>query len=703
MPEPFKSIIPTGGDFPLTPGGAWPEPAPPKTPDTVIAPNSEGVWAPADLKKAIDLQYPSTVHVTHAQTAAPLELPADQAEKAFKDGTATVDSAGIYHVREAGGAVKAVKGADLPTYLEKDAHLLTPADFRAQQLKQEAGSATGFLKTAVQGLGRGLLGGASDTWKTEKEAQEAQNLKEEHPILSGLSEAGGVLAQQALLPGGGLAGAAEEGGSFLARAAGVGGEGAGFLSRAASKALPQALRAGAEGAAIGHAEAISDEALGGGPLTAEKYLATVGSNVLWGAGLGVAGALGSEALSTGGRAVKNAAITKLKGLVGGIEEKFGQPSASLLDGVAEKAFGTKIEGVGKDFLDSTKNPVAGAAARDNVRAAAAADLLDSLGKVQSQVGDLDRAAPVKINVEQVERTPAEINDYVAAHITDKDVQAFINNSSKGIPDSIRYKSVASSASTAANAARTAARETYDAAKAVYDKKVTDEEIKDFVTHVTSPNGHDLDTIHEVHQAVNDYLAATRNLAQELKLPHVASAAEQASKQLESAATKVAKANQVETMLQANAAGNPMMHKAIRSSIESAEPTKDFTKYAIKSGAHAVGAAAGFHFAGGLGGVVGFNAGHDLAKIVDLAILQDGFAKFDKKIAKAVTNFFKRVNDLDTSSTPGVRTGTVGKAAGSLNRNRKIAEQQSTREVYERNANAVQSMVDRSGYVGAAGT
>ena len=176
MPEPFKSIIPTGGDFPTTPGGVWPAPAPPPVPNTVIAPDASGVWAPDDLKKALDLQYPSTVHVTHAQTSAPLDLPADQAEKAYREGAVTVDTRGIYHVKGSDGKVAIVQGGDLGRALDADpnARLVTPAEARLAQLKEQASSAGGFLKTAVQGFGRGILGGASDTWKTEQEAQEAR-------------------------------------------------------------------------------------------------------------------------------------------------------------------------------------------------------------------------------------------------------------------------------------------------------------------------------------------------------------------------------------------------------------------------------------------------------------------------------------------------------------------------------------------------
>ena len=256
-----------------------------------------GVWSPEALKEALDAEFPSTVKAVHAQTGQVLDLAPDVAEKAYKEGTITVGAGDTYHVRLGDGTVQEVRGKQLSDLLNADPanHLASQRDLRDQQLLHPAKSDT--AQTIAEGVGRGFSGGLTDTGQTAEQTEETRARKENHGLLSGLSEAGGVLLGAGLTGGGSLV---DEAGAGLAARLGAS-EGGGLLARAAAKAIPQALRAGTEGAAIGHAEAVSEEALGGGPITAEKYLASVGGNALWGAALGAGGGVTSELLGTRGQ------------------------------------------------------------------------------------------------------------------------------------------------------------------------------------------------------------------------------------------------------------------------------------------------------------------------------------------------------------------------------------------------------------------
>lgn len=271
-------------------------------------------------------KFPTTVKAFVGNRA--IELPPDQAQKALDAGTIKVPANQDLHVRLADGSFKVIPADQFNQHRADGATLVSAHDHHLADLgeKYDTGVGSGLLATALGGV-RGLStvpGGGSisdelvDLVGGAEGVEAANYLKEHRPTLSGIGEAGGMIGQALLLPGGGLAGLAEKG------TAAVAGEGL------AGRVLAQGARAAAENAQLTHTDLVSEEALGAPPITAEKYFATVGEQALWGGALGAGGAILGAGLGAAKRGIAEA-LTR-------------ETTAADIDGVAEKAFGYKPKG-----------------------------------------------------------------------------------------------------------------------------------------------------------------------------------------------------------------------------------------------------------------------------------------------------------------------------------------------------------------------
>lgn len=293
--------------------------AQPTGPVPTVAPQAD--INSADYQSSLQ-STPDAVDLIDPRTGAPVPLPADKAEEAFRSGQLNVRDGATVHVRMPDGSVVAQDASKLGEALDAGAKLVSPLQARQSELEGRYGATAGTIAAGLAGVARTATFGASD-WVAgqDKSSREVLAfLKSEHGIASGLGEAGGLL-----LTAGGAA--AEEGVAGLLGKT-VGGRLAG-----------QAVRGLVEGAQLGHTEAVSEASLGDPKLTAEKYFASLGENALYGAGLGAVGGLIGE----GASAAKSAMGEKIAKMLG------RTPSAESVEKVAEKTFGYAPEGLGRLF------------------------------------------------------------------------------------------------------------------------------------------------------------------------------------------------------------------------------------------------------------------------------------------------------------------------------------------------------------------
>lgn len=301
--------LPDAGD----PDAAVSAPAPPpRHPETVKAYNPDG--------STIDL--------------APAE-----AQAAYQAGKVGFANADRVNVRLSDGRMGSVPGSALADALGGGAKIVSPAEARQHELEAKYGGALGTLEAAGLGALRGGSFGLSDVLGGaiggDKYNEVADALKEAHPIATGIGEGGGMLALGAATGG---SSALEEG----AEAIGTRALGEGMAGRLAGHAVSGAV----EGAYLGGADAVSEDALSGGDhqLTAEKLFASMGENALYGGLLGAGGAAVGEAL--GG----------LRGKVGDLLAR--APSPEAVEKVAEAQYGYVPKGLG-DALVKAQATMAG--------------------------------------------------------------------------------------------------------------------------------------------------------------------------------------------------------------------------------------------------------------------------------------------------------------------------------------------------------
>ena len=235
------------------------------------------------------------------------------------------------------GQIKLAPADKLQAAVEHGAEIVHPDIARKVALERQFGE-HGTLGATVAGAARGLTFGGSDFLATEAadavggdaaKAEMQDRLKyyqEEHPVASTVGELGGMVIP-GLLTGG--AGEAVEGAGLVARAARVlgapaeglgaigrgaaglaervvGSEGESALARAAQSAVTHAASFGAEGAAMGLGQEISEASLDpdqNHAFTAEKLFSALGHgavlNAALGGALGAGGKLAGEALDYG--------------------------------------------------------------------------------------------------------------------------------------------------------------------------------------------------------------------------------------------------------------------------------------------------------------------------------------------------------------------------------------------------------------------
>ncbi len=281
----------------------------------------------ADYHSAAD-NTPDAVQLIDPRSGAPVPLPPEQAEAAFKSGQLNIRDGETLHVKMPDGTIAPAAPSKLGQLLDGGAKLASPAEARQAELEGRYGSTAGAIAAGLAGVARTATFGASD-WVAgqDKASREVLDyLKNEHGITSGLGEVGGLLL-------GGLGSAAEKG------AKGLLGEGLG------ARIATHAARGLVEGAQLGHTAAISEDALSGGDhqLTAEKYFASLGENALYGGLLGGAGGLLGEAAG----AAKSTLGKRLASMLG------RTPSAENVEKVAEKTFGFVPDGLGRAFVKAS--------------------------------------------------------------------------------------------------------------------------------------------------------------------------------------------------------------------------------------------------------------------------------------------------------------------------------------------------------------
>lgn len=328
---------------------------------------------------------------------------ADDIPRAVAEGRAFFQQGAKIYARNPNGALVTVSAEDVhtPGYT-----VLSPTELHQEVTQRKYGNGAGnAAKALAYGAARGLTLSGSDVLAAEiggkETAEEIEGLKSAHPYISGAGEIAGAAAP--LLLSGGAAGAAEAGN--LARAGGLASDAVrtvGFAPRLASRAgslvergvergletlgyegktvASRVLAKAASGAAGGAAEAAlygaghgtAEQVLAGDDVSAEKILATMRHEALWGAGIGGALAGAGAGIAEGGRLVaKRGASTELADFareralktVGRDTEKIGkglppEARANLRHSVGEDLFYKieKGEYAGQRIIDGAESP-----------------------------------------------------------------------------------------------------------------------------------------------------------------------------------------------------------------------------------------------------------------------------------------------------------------------------------------------------------
>lgn len=268
-------------------------------------------------------------------------IAAEDTPRAVAEGKAFFQPGAKVYVRNENGVFGTVAPEDVntPGYT-----VLTPEEIHHEHVTRKYGSGVGnSAKALAYGAARGLTLSGSDIAATgiggKETAEEIEGLKEAHPYLSVGGEIAGAAAP--LLLSGGTAAPAEA--ANVARGASLAGDAvraAGWAPRLASRAgslvergvergletlgyegktaAGRVLAKTAAGAAGGAAEAAlygaghgtAEQVLAGDDISAEKILATMGHEALWGAGIGGALAGAGAAGGEGARLVAKRGVSK---------------------------------------------------------------------------------------------------------------------------------------------------------------------------------------------------------------------------------------------------------------------------------------------------------------------------------------------------------------------------------------------------------
>jgi hypothetical protein len=208
---------------------------------------------------------------------------------------------------DAGGNVYSVADEDVPAALEQGLRLESIGEESDRAVEQAREERYGGIGGKAVALGAGVLRGAtlglSDVVLTgiygDQGQRELDALRDVNPGSSVIGEVGGALATA--IPSGGTSLLGKLPGGVAARAAAQAGEriGAGGLGR---RIAGTAVQGAIEGAAQGGGHYLTSVALEDKPLSAEAFLADVGTGALFGGALG------------GGLGVAEHTLTRAKGL-----------------------------------------------------------------------------------------------------------------------------------------------------------------------------------------------------------------------------------------------------------------------------------------------------------------------------------------------------------------------------------------------------
>lgn len=312
---------------------------------------------------------------------------ADAASQALGSGVVAPQKTADVVVRSPDGKIGTVKGSDLAAAQEQGYSLATERQHRIASFEQTGKAPApvaalgGFLVNQGTSAAKGLTAGLSDV-ALAKAIDESQKLfgskyggklgtrihqtkeyirdiRAEHPVASGIAEAGGAVG--GALAGGGLsnAGKGASVASKLVPSAGIdalgagvegavtrglGGVGTSTLGRAAVTGLKLGARAGVESAIYAAGNEAGEEALGDSNLNAQKVFAAGVHGGLTGAVIGGGlGALGSLA-SSGVKALASKAAPKLTQLADEQAWKALDPLKKFSEEANARAGGTEAVG-----------------------------------------------------------------------------------------------------------------------------------------------------------------------------------------------------------------------------------------------------------------------------------------------------------------------------------------------------------------------
>jgi hypothetical protein len=274
-------------------------------------------------------------------------IPEEKLGEALQRGEALFEKGAAVKMRDAYGKLVDVAAADINQAMAAGFGLETSAGLEREQARQAHGEGLGQTAlAAVEGAGRGLTFGLSDAVATELGGEEyrkaAQARQEFNPVASGAGEVVGAIAPILASGGTGAAakgiatagalprGAAAVGrgveGAVMGGLGAAGYTGATALGRAGARAASLGAAGAAEGALYGAGKALSDTALEGSELTAEKILSSMGTGALYGGAAGaflggagslissgVGGAAGKEAVRDYAQTLRDESVLKSLG------------------------------------------------------------------------------------------------------------------------------------------------------------------------------------------------------------------------------------------------------------------------------------------------------------------------------------------------------------------------------------------------------
>lgn len=256
-----------------------------------------------------------------------IEVPEEQAAAGLQSGALALKKGEKVPVFSPDGTIGTVPAEQLGDALGSGFTLSTKQEVRRAELAEKHKGIGEIAKTVGEGLASGATFGASDyliSQSGEENRIAAAERKELNPGIRTASEIAGAVAPMLFSGGSGTVakGAALAPTSLVGRAGAaaarategiVGTEATSLLGRVAQKAIPMAVQGGLEGAAYGAGQTVSENALGGQDITAEKLLAGAEHGMFLGAGVGAGvGTLGVLGKAAADKAFKFANESSLK-------------------------------------------------------------------------------------------------------------------------------------------------------------------------------------------------------------------------------------------------------------------------------------------------------------------------------------------------------------------------------------------------------